>query len=101
MKSSFKVLHCPCGCDLPVYPKIEEIYGIMKKHYGNNLKLVNGPNHEKEGFHTGHAIELKLRSVHVTRGQELLEAHTGLLVQSPNVQRTNKGLLISFNCKVG
>ena len=99
MKSKYKVLQCPCGCELPVYPKIEEIYGILKKHYSNNIRLVNGPNHEKAGFHTGHAIELKLRTVHVTRAQELLEAHTGLLVQSPDVQRTKKGLLISFPFK--
>lgn len=42
MKSSIKVLQCPCGCELEVDKRLERMYAFIKRHYGQQVKVIKG-----------------------------------------------------------
>ena len=96
MKTKHKALRCPCGCDAPVHPLIEVTYTKLRRHFGNNLKVVNGVNCKDTRYAHGSALNVTMRSVHNDRAQKVLIAHCRMFTDVPLVLLAKRGVVMTY-----
>lgn len=73
MKSQFKLLHCPCGCELSAHNRLELLYQALIEHCGDDVAIHSLVNCE---MHNNHSMFAKFNQ-HPDRVAKYLRTLSG------------------------
>ena len=96
MISKYKVLRCPCGCDLPADSMIEVLYARMRKHFGHNLKVLKAIDCSDVVYTNGLVMNVTLRSVHNDRSQKILKSYCDMYAGAIVTIPVKHGIVVSY-----